>query len=57
MIITQTPLRISLAGGGTDLREFYSVEPGMVLNMAIDKYVYVILKQRFDDKISINYTK
>ena len=57
MVITQTPLRIGLAGGGTDLREFYSVEPGTVLNIAIDKYVFVIVKERFDDKIYVNYSK
>ena len=57
MIIVQTPLRIGLAGGGTDLRAFYSIEPGMVLNMTIDKYIFVIVKERFDDKIYINYSK
>ena len=57
MIITQTPLRISLAGGGTDLEAFYRYEDGMVLNMAIDKYVYVIVKERFGDKIYINYSR
>ena len=57
MIIVQTPLRISLAGGGTDIREFYSREPGMVVNMTIDKYVFVIVKERFDEKIYINYSK
>jgi len=57
MIITQTPLRISLVGGGTDLEAFYSIEDGMVLSAAIDKYVYVIVKERFDDKIYINYSR
>ena len=57
MIIVQTPLRIGLAGGGTDLRAFYSIEPGMVLNMTIDKYIFVIVKERFDDKIYINYSR
>ena len=57
MLITQTPLRISFAGGGTDFADFYTKEPGYVLSTAIDKYVYVIVKERFDDKIYINYTK
>ena len=57
MIITQTPLRISLVGGGTDLKAFYSFEDGMVLSAAIGKYVYVIVKERFDDKIYINYSR
>jgi len=57
MIITQTPLRVSFVGGGTDLRGFYSQEPGCVLSAAIDKYVFVIVKERFDDKIVLNYTR
>jgi D-glycero-alpha-D-manno-heptose-7-phosphate kinase len=57
MIISQTPLRISLVGGGTDLEDFWSEEPGAVLSMAIDKYVYVIVKERFDDLIYINYSQ
>ena len=57
MIITQTPLRISFAGGGTDFKEFYSHEEGWVVSSAIDKYVLVIVKERFDDKIYINYSK
>jgi len=57
MVITQTPLRISLAGGGTDLPAFYTLEEGWVLNAAIDKYVYVIIKERFDEKIYINYSR
>lgn len=57
MIITQTPLRIGLVGGGTDLPDYYRVHGGRVLNCAIDKYVYVIVKQRFDDEIYLNYSK
>lgn len=57
MIITQTPLRISLAGGGTDFADYYTDRGGAVLSTAIDKYVFVVLKERFDDKIYINYSK
>jgi len=57
MIITQTPLRISFAGGGTDFRDFYAREPGCVVSTAIDKYVWVIVKRRFDDDIVVNYSK
>ncbi len=57
MIVTQTPLRIGLVGGGTDLPEYYVEHGGRVLNCAIDKYVYVIVKQRFDDDIYVNYSK
>lgn len=57
MIITQTPLRIGLLGGGTDLPGYYTEHGGRVLNCAIDKYVYVIVNQRFDDDIYVNYSK
>jgi D-glycero-alpha-D-manno-heptose-7-phosphate kinase len=57
MLITQTPLRISIAGGGTDLESYYRQSGGAVLSSAIDKYVYVILNKRFDDKIYISYSK
>ena len=57
MIITQTPLRIGLLGGGTDLPSYYLEHGGRVLNCAIDKYIYVIVKERFDDDIYVNYSK
>src|ERR1700684_4504425 len=57
MIITQTPLRIGLLGGGTDLPDYYRENGGRVLNCALDKYSYVIVKQRFDDDIYVNYSK
>jgi D-glycero-alpha-D-manno-heptose-7-phosphate kinase len=57
MIITQTPLRISLAGGGTDIAAFYTRAPGAVVSAAIDKFIYVIVNQRFDDKIYLSYSK
>ncbi|MCB9161058.1 MAG: GHMP kinase [Caldilineaceae bacterium] len=57
MIVTQTPLRISFAGGGTDFRDFYMQEEGWVVSSAIDKYIHVIIKERFDDKIRVGYTK
>jgi len=57
MIISKTPLRISFAGGGSDLRSYYEKEPGKVLSTSINKYVYVIIKKRFDKMIYINYSK
>ncbi len=57
MIISQTPLRISLCGGGTDFKDYYEREEGFVVSTAIDKYVYVIIKERFDEKIYVGYTK
>jgi D-glycero-alpha-D-manno-heptose-7-phosphate kinase len=57
MIITQTPLRIGLLGGGTDLPDYYAEHGGRVLNCAIDKYIYVIVKERFDNDIYVNYSR
>lgn len=56
MIVIRTPLRISLFGGGTDFASFYENNGGVALGMAIDKYVRVILKPRFDSKIRVGYT-
>ena len=57
MIITQTPLRVSFAGGGTDFEEFYCKDGGCVVSSAIDKYIYVIVKERFDSKIRVGYSR
>ena len=57
MIITQTPLRISLSGGGTDFPAFYRQQGGAVLSLGIDRYVYVIVKERFDALIYVNYSQ
>jgi D-glycero-alpha-D-manno-heptose-7-phosphate kinase len=57
MIITQTPLRISFLGGGTDFREFFLQEDGWVVSSTIDKFIFVIIKERFDDKIRVGYTR
>lgn len=57
MIIVQTPLRISFFGGGTDFPAFFKEEGGCVLSSAIDKYIFVIVKERFDEKIRVGYTQ
>jgi D-glycero-alpha-D-manno-heptose-7-phosphate kinase len=60
MIISRTPYRISLVGGGTDLRSFYSKEPGMVLSTTIDKYLYVVVKRQLgivEFKYRINWSR
>lgn len=57
MIISKTPLRISFAGGGSDLREYYAVKPGKVVSTAIDKHVYVAVNGRYDDLIRVSYSK
>jgi D-glycero-alpha-D-manno-heptose-7-phosphate kinase len=60
VIVTRTPLRVSFAGGGTDLAEVYERDHGAVLSTAIDKYVYVTVKRHspiFNEAIRINYSR
>lgn len=60
MILTRTPLRVSFAGGGTDLAVFYEREYGAVLSTAINRYVYVTVKRHSDlffEPIRINYSR
>jgi D-glycero-alpha-D-manno-heptose-7-phosphate kinase len=57
MIITQTPLRVSFAGGGTDLPSFYRRFGGAVVSTAIDKFVYINVNQKFDERIRVSYSK
>lgn len=57
MIISQTPLRVSFAGGGSDLPAFYRKYGGAVLSTAIDKFVYVGVNKKFDDSIRISYSR
>jgi len=56
MIISKTPLRISLVGGGTDLPEFYLKHGGAVISMAIDKYIYVCVNKKFDGGVRVSYS-
>src|ERR1700719_2280018 len=57
MIITRSPLRISLGGGGTDLPSYYREHGGFLIAGAIDKYVYITLHQTFGSEIIIKYSK
>ncbi len=57
MIVTQTPLRVSFLGGGTDFPGYFQHEEGWVLSCAIDKYIFVTIKERYDDRIRLGYTK
>lgn len=59
MVITRTPLRIGFVGGGSDLPDYYrnSEKGGSVLNATIDKYIYVIVKKRYDQKIRLGYSR
>jgi D-glycero-alpha-D-manno-heptose-7-phosphate kinase len=57
LIIVQTPLRISFFGGGTDFPSFFIEEGGCVLSSAIDKYIFVAVKERFDEMLRVGYTQ
>lgn len=58
MIITRAPLRISFAGGGTDLPAFYEHNDfGCVVSTSITKYVYVTLNSKFDGAVSVRYSR
>jgi len=57
MIISQTPLRMSFVGGGTDFEDFYRRYPGRVLSTTINKYFYIGLNSRFDGRIKASYSK
>jgi D-glycero-alpha-D-manno-heptose-7-phosphate kinase len=57
MIVTRSPLRISLGGGGTDLPSYYKDHGGFVLAAAIDKYVYIMVHEPFTDHIILKYSQ
>lgn len=56
MIVSKTPYRVGLVGGGTDLPEAYALHPGSVVNAAIQRYVYVTVHPRFENNIRVAYT-
>lgn len=56
MIITRSPLRISLGGGGTDLPSYYRAHGGFLIAAAIDKYVYINVHQRFVQNFLLKYS-
>lgn len=57
MIITRTPFRVSLCGGGSDLPSFYEKHGGCVLSTSIKKYMYITVHPSFDDKTVLKYSK
>ena len=58
MIITRTPFRVTLGGGGTDLPSFYREHGGFILAVAIDKYMYLNVNTPIvDDKIRVKYNQ
>ena len=57
MILTRSPLRIPLGGGGTDFPSYYLKHGGYILGFALDKYVHVALNKTLDNKIRLKYSK
>ena len=57
MIITRSPLRISLGGGGTDLPSYYRKHGGFLIAAAIDKYVYINVHRRFGEGFLLKYSQ
>ncbi len=57
MIITRSPLRISLGGGGTDLPSYYREHGGFLIAGAIDKYVYITLHRTFVEDLILKYSR
>lgn len=57
MIITRSPLRITLGGGGTDLPSYYCENEGFLIAAAIDKYVYITVHETFVPNLIIKYSK
>jgi D-glycero-alpha-D-manno-heptose-7-phosphate kinase len=57
MIITRSPLRISLGGGGTDLPSYYREHTGFVISAAINRYVYITVTEAFRPRIILKYSK
>ncbi len=57
MVISQTPYRVSFAGGGTDLPAFFEQQFGAVLSVALNKHMYVTISPRFDPSTRVAYSK
>jgi D-glycero-alpha-D-manno-heptose-7-phosphate kinase len=57
MIISRTPLRVSFLGGGTDMAVFYRRYGGAVISTSINRYVYVTVNTKFDDRLRISYSR
>ena len=57
MIIVKTPLRMSYVGGGSDLPSYYREHGGAVISTAVQKYIYIMVKSRFEEGIRLSYSK
>jgi D-glycero-alpha-D-manno-heptose-7-phosphate kinase len=57
LVISRTPLRISLVGGGSDLPSFCNVHGGAVVSTAVDKWIHVIVAARFEGDLRVSYSQ
>lgn len=57
LIVSRTPLRISLIGGSTDVPAFYEKHPGVCVSFAINKYVYIMVNDKFDGRYRVSYSR
>ena len=60
IVITKTPLRVSLFGGGTDIKNFYKKNTGSVISSTIDKFIYITVKEHgklFNENYRLNYSR
>src|SRR3972149_3433861 len=57
MIVTRTPVRIPLGGGGTDLPSYYTQYGGFLISAAVDKYIYITVNRRFENSIRVRSSK
>jgi len=57
MILSRAPLRITLGGGGTDLKSYYSQYGGFLIAAGIDRYCTILMNRRFYDEIRLSYSE
>ena len=57
MIISRTPLRICLGGGGTDVKDYYEKHGGFVVSAAMNQYIYIAIHKHFEKNIRLCYSK
>ena len=56
LIINRTPLRLTLGGGGTDLPSYYSKFGGFVVTSSLNKHIYIVVKERFEEDVRVSYS-
>jgi len=57
LIVSRTPFRLSLGGGGTDLPAYYTKHGGFFISGAVDKYMHIVLNNRFEPGIRVSYSQ